>query len=688
LGNAKDETNTMPNHSLLETWKGPFGGLPPFDRVELAELKPAIERAVQQKREQLAAIADASEPPTFENALAAMERSGAPLRRVLTVFWVWASTMSGPEFQQIEAEVRTLLAAFDDEVVQNAKLFARIESVYESSRDAPLSAEQKRLAWFQYTYFVLHGAKLSGANKERVAAINQRLASLYTRFSQNLLADEEQQCLVIEDPEHLAGLPESMVEATAVEAADRGLAGKWVISNTRSSMEPFLTYSSVRELRERAFRIWSSRGDLGNENDNNGIATEILALRAERAKLLGYASFAHWRLADTMAKTPEAALELMLQVWRPAVAQAERDVAEMQVLVAREGSDFEIQPWDYRYYAERVRLARYDFDMDALKPYLELERIREAMFAAAGKLYGYRFERLADVPVYHSDVTVYTVTRGGEVVGLWYFDPYARPGKHSGAWMSEYRDQSKLGARPVLPIVSNNANFIKGKPGEPILISWDDAVTMFHEFGHALHGLTSNVTYPSLAGTNTTRDFVEFPSQFNEHYLETAEVLEYLTDRDGRPIPRALLERLENTKHFNQGFRSVEFLASAIVDMKLHLLAGAGVNLREFERKTLAELQAPPQIAMRHRIPQFAHVFSSESYAAGYYSYLWADALVADAVEAFEHSEGGLYDKTLAARLRDEVLAVGNTIDPALAYRRFRGRDPDVGALLRRRGFA
>ncbi len=677
----------MEGRLLLETWKGPFGGLPPFDRVELADLKPAIDQAVRAKREELAAIAEDPRAPTFENTLAAMERAGEPLRRVLTVFWVWASTMSSPEFQKIEGEVTTLLAAFDDEVVQNTKLFARIESVYESRAETGLSAEQQRLAWYHRTRFVLNGARLGAADKQRVAAINQRLAALYTRFSQNVLADEEQQCLVIEDRAHLAGLPESMVEAAAVEAAARGLAGKWVIANTRSSMEPFLTYSPVRELRERAFRIWSSRGDLGNDNDNNAIAQEILALRAERASVLGYASFAHWRLADTMAKTPEAAMELMLEVWRPAVTQAHKDVAEMQEIVAREGGDFEIQPWDYRYYAERMRLARYDFDMDALKPYLQLERIREAMFEAAARLYGYRFEPLAEVPVYHPDVSVYRVTRGGDVVGLWYFDPYARPGKLSGAWMSEYRDQSKIHADHVLPIVSNNANFIKGKPGEPILISWDDAVTMFHEFGHALHGLTSDVTYPSLSGTNTTRDFVEFPSQFHERYLETPEVLRHLKDRDGRPIPRALIERLEKTKHFNQGFRSVEFLASAIVDMKLHLLAGAEVDLREFERATLAELKSPPQIAMRHRIPQFAHVFSSESYAAGYYSYLWADALVADAVEAFE-TTGDLYDAALAARFREEVLAVGNTVDPAHAYRRFRGRDPEVAALLRRRGFA
>ncbi|HEU4618769.1 MAG TPA: M3 family metallopeptidase [Gammaproteobacteria bacterium] len=674
----------MSYRRLIETWKGPFGGLPPFDEVKPGDLKPAIEQALQEKRGELAAVAADPDPPTFENTLAAMERSGESLRRVLPIFWVWASTMSGPEFHAIEAEVKTLLAAFDDEVVQNAQLFARIASVYESEQ--ALSAEQKRLAWFHHTRFVLNGAKAGGAAKERVAAINRRLAVLYTRFAQNVLADEEQQCLVIDDPAHLTGLPASMIEAAEVEAGARGLAGRWVIANTRSSMEPFLTYSPIRQLRERAYRIWSSRGDLGNENDNNAVAKEILALRAERSKLLGYESFAHWRLADTMAKTPEAAMDLMLEVWRPAAAQVEKDVAEMQEIAAREDGGFEIEPWDSRYYAERLRLARYDFDMDALKPYLQLDKIREAMFAAAERLYGYRFERFADAPVYQADVTVYEVTRGGRTIGLWYFDPYARPGKQSGAWMSEYRDQSKLKATPVLPIVSNNANFMKGRPGEPILISWNDAVTMFHEFGHALHGLTSNVSYPSLSGTNTARDFVEFPSQFHERYLETPEVLRFLTDREGRPIPPEILERLEKAKRFNQVFGTAEFLVSGIADMKLHLLAGADVDLREFERETLAELEAPPQIAMRHRIPHFAHVFSSEAYAAGYYGYLWADTLVADAIEAFEES-GNLYDETLAARLRNEVLAVGNTVDPSVAYRRFRGRDPRVEALLRKRGF-
>jgi peptidyl-dipeptidase Dcp len=455
-------------------------------------------------------------------------------------------------------------------------------------------------------------------------------------------------------------------------------------------VDPFLTYSTRRDLREKVWRMFVMRGDNGDEHDNNRTITEILQLRAERAKLLGYPTHAHWRLEDQMAKTPERAVALMEAVWKPAVARVHEEVADMQAIADREKAGIRIAPWDYRFYAEKVRKAKYDLDQNDVKPYLQLEKLREGMFWVAGELFGLRFSPVADgsIPVYHPDVRVWEVTDAqGKHVGLWYFDPYARPGKNSGAWMNEYRRQSRLeGDVPV--IVSNNANFVKGKPGEPILISWDDARTLFHEFGHALHGLNSSVFYPSLAGTAVARDYVEFPSQLLEHWLETRAVLDRfaLHFQTGKPVPAALVEKIERSKTFNQGFATVEYLSAALVDMKLHLAGGAPIDPRRFEKDTLAALGMPAELVMRHRTAHFQHVFSGDGYSAGYYSYLWSDTLSADAWEAFIE-QGGPYDKAVARRLQDNVFRAGNTVDPADGYRNFRGRDPGIAALMRKRGF-
>jgi peptidyl-dipeptidase Dcp len=683
---ANTQTNQNP---LLAEWAGPYGGVPPFDRVRVEHFKPALEAAMAENLAEVERIASNTAPPTFENTVAAMERAGRTLNRVGAVYNVWASTMNGPEFQAVEREMSPRLAAFADKITQNEALFRRLEAVYKASDKSRLTPEQKRLAWFYHNNFGRAGARLNAADKARLSEINQQLAGLYTRFSQNVLADETDQFLVLKSEADLAGLPPSVRDAAAAAAAAKKMPGAWVITNTRSSVDPFLTYSDRRDLREKVWRMFVNRGDNGGEHDNNAIITDILRLRAERAKLLGYQTHAHWRLENAMAKTPERALELMEAVWKPAVARVRQEVADMQALAKKEGADITIEPWDYRYYAEKVRKARYDLDQNEVKQYLQLEKLREGMFWVAGELFGFSFTPASDVPVYHPDVRVWAVTdkASGRQVGLWYFDPYAREGKRSGAWMNAYRRQQRLDG-DIKTIVSNNSNFVKGKPGEPVLISWDDAETLFHEFGHALHGLSSNVTYPSLAGTAVARDYVEFPSQLLEHWLSTPEVLNRFAVhyQTGKPIPQALVKRIERAATFNEGFATTEYLASALVDMKLHLAGDRRIDPDAFEREALAELGMPREIVMRHRTPQFGHVFAGDGYSAGYYSYLWSDVLTADAFGAFTEG-GGPYDKKVAERLRRHIFSVGNTVDPAEAYRAFRGREAKVDALMRKRGF-
>ena len=641
---------------------------------------------------EIQAIASNPQAPTFENTLAALERSGRTLDRVQAVYGVWSSTLNDAAFGAVETEMAPRLAAFADQITQNTALFKRIEAVYLAPATKQLTPEQQRLVEVRYKEFVRAGAKLDAPAKARLSQINQRLAGLFTRFSQNVLADEADSVLVLKTDKDLGGLPPSLREAAKTTASTRKIAAAGVITNTRSSIDPFLTYSDQRRLREKAWRMFISRGDNGGAHDNNALITQILALRAERAKLLGYPTHAHLRLDNTMAKTPEKAMQLMEQVWTPAVARVHEEVADMQALAQKEGagSTFKIEPWDYRYYAEKVRKARYDLDQNEVKQYLQLDKLREGMFWVAGELFNFAFVPVTDVPVYHPDVTVYQVSdkTTGKQVGLWYFDPYARPGKNSGAWMNAYRNQERVDG-PVTTIVSNNANFVKGaQPGQPVLISWDDARTLFHEFGHALHGLSSNVTYPALSGTSVVRDYVEFPSQLLENWLSTPEVLSHyaLHYQTGQPIPAALVARLNKASTFNEGFATTEFLASALVDMKLHLAGAAPIDPDQFERQTLAQLGMPPELVMRHRTPQFSHVFSSDGYSAGYYSYLWSVVLAADAFSAFTEA-GGPYDKAVAARLRAHVFTVGNTVDPAAGYRAFRGRDPKIDALMKQRGF-
>ncbi len=681
---------TAITNPLLAPWSGPFGGVPPLDHVQVADFKPALEAAMAEYLSEVDAIANDRSAPNFENTIAALERAGRTLNRVRTLYDIYSNTLSTPEFQAVENEMAPKLAEFNDKIVQNEKLFARIAAVYDARERSNLTSEQQRLVWLDYSNFVHAGAKLDKAAKARMVEINSKLAGLFANFNQNIMADESGHVLFLENEGDLAGLPDSVKASAAAAAEARGKKGQWAIVNTRSSMEPFLTYSDRRDLREKVWRTFYNRGNNGDEHDTKALITQVLQLRAERARLLGFPSHSHWRLEQSMAKTPEATLKLMEEVWKPAVARVHEEVADMQALADQQGAGITIEGWDYRYYAEKVRKAKFDLDQNAITPHLQLDKMRDALFYTAEHLFGLKFRPLSGIPLLVPDEQVYEVVdAAGKHVGLWYFDPYARTGKRSGAWMNAYRSQERF-EKPITTIVSNNTNFVKGKPGEPVLISWDDATTLFHEFGHALHGLLSNVTYPSLSGTSVFSDYVEFPSQVLEHWLETPEVLNTfaLHYQTGKPMPRELLEKIDKASTFNQGFATVEYLSAALVDMKLHLTATPDkpIDPAAFERDTLAALGMPKEIVMRHRTTQFLHLFADDGYAAGYYSYLWSDTLAADAWEAFVEAHSP-WDPTTAKKLRDHVFSVGNTIDPAEGYRGFRGRGPGTAALMRKRGF-
>ena len=676
---------------LLKPWTGPYGGVPPWNLVRSEDFIPAFDAAIKASNADIKAITDDPEPADFDNTIVTMERAGRMLNRLNAIFFVYASNLNVGPIPDIEKVVVPKLSEHEDSIYQNQKLFDRISAVYNSTamKDGTLDLAQRRLVDDTYKTFLRKGAKLNSADKAKLSQMNTRLARLFTDFSQNVLADEKGYVTWIQDKSELGGLPDSVITAMANAAKERGNKnGDWAITNTRSSMDPFLTYSSNRPLREKVWRNYYSRGDNGDKYDNNKIISEILKLRAARAKLLGYETHAYKRMEPTMAKNPQAAMDLMMKVWPKALARVKEEVADMQAIADEEGAKIKIEPWDYRYYAEKVRKAKYDLDFNQVKPYLQLEKLRDAMMWAATQLYGLHFQQVSGVPVFHPDVTVWEVTdNDGKHVGLWYLDPYAREGKRSGAWMTDYRAQENMG-EPITTIVSNNSNFIKGAKGEPVLISWDDAVTLFHEFGHALHGLLSKVKYPSQSGTSVARDYVEFPSQINEHWLETPEILNQFAVhyQTGEAIPQELLDKIKKAATFNQGFDTVEYLASALIDMKLHLAGSDDIDPDAFERDTLADMGMPSELPMRHRTPHFMHIFSSDSYSAGYYSYLWADALTADAAERFVEA-GSFYDKDVAKSLHDNVMSIGDTIDPAEGFRRFRGRDVDTSALLRKRGF-
>ena len=686
---AVEEMATVQNNVLLAPWSGPYGGVPAFDKMDLEALKPALEAGMAMQLDEIEAIAGNDEPATFENTFAAMERAGEPLDRAFTYYGIWSSNLSSPEFRAIQQEMAPKISSFNTKIIQNAALFDRIAAVKNGEEYETLRDDQQRVVDLVYDNFVNSGAELEGDAKQRYAEINERLATLYTEFSNNVLADEENYVLYVSEDE-LSGLPDGLVTSMAAAAEERGRAGEYAVTNTRSSMDPFLTFSDERALREQVWRTYYNRGDNADEFDNNEIIAEILKLRDERVALLGYDNYAEWQLQDRMAKTPEQAMDLMMQVWPAAVARVEEEVADMQAIADEEGADITIEPWDYRYYAEKVRQQKYDLDSDEVKQYLQLGKLREAMFYVAGELFGFEFTPVeaGTVPVFHPDVKVWEVTdaESGDNVGLWYLDPFARTGKRSGAWATSYRSHTTFDGETNV-LASNNSNFVEGAEGEPVLISWDDAETYFHEFGHALHYLASDVAYPTLNGG--VRDYTEFQSQLLERWLFTDAVIDnYLVHYEtGEPIPDELVEKVKNASTFNQGFATTEYLASALVDMKYHTTDPEGIDPDEFEREALEELGMPDELPMRHRSPHFGHIFSGEGYAAGYYGYLWAEVLTADAAEAFAEAPGGFYDADMSKKLVTYLFAPRNAIDPALAYRQFRGRDANIDALLRDRGF-
>ena len=674
---------------LLKAWTGPYGGVPAFDEMEVDYVKPALEQGMQMSLREIDRIANNPEPPTFENTIVAMEKSGEALDRVFTYYGIYSSNVSSPEFRDVQSEMAPKLSEYSSKISQNEKLFKRIKAVYENVQQKPLEDDQQRTVELIYKEFAMNGAELSPEKKERYAAINQELAKLYNRFSDNVLADEESYVTYLTE-DQLSGLSEQLIKSYAQAAAERGKAGQYAVTNTRSSMDPFLTYSDERALREQVWNNYYARGDNDDEHDNNEIIAEILRLRKERVGLLGYDNYAEWRLQDRMAKTPANAMKLMNAVWPAAIARVEEEVADMQAVADARGDSITIKPWDYRYYAEKVRQQKYDLDSDEVKQYLQLDKLTEAMFFVAGELFNYKFTPLPEgkVPVFHEDVRVWKVTdrTSGELVGLWYLDPYARPGKRSGAWATTYRSYTNFdGEKTVL--ASNNSNFVKPAPGEPLLVSWDDATTFFHEFGHALHFFASEVRYPTL--NSGVRDYTEFQSQLLERWLSTDEVInQFLVHYEtGEPMPKELVEKIKKASTFNEGFATTEYLASALMDMKLHLADPDSIDIDRFERETLAAMDMPEELVMRHRTPQFGHVFSGEGYATAYYGYLWADVLTSDAAEAFANAPGGFYDKELADKLIKYLFAPRNAMDPAEAYRKFRGRDAEIEALMRDRGF-
>lgn len=669
--------------ALLQEWTGPYEGVPPWDKVKVAQFPAAFQAAMNASKAEFEAMLAKPEAITFDNTITASELSGEKIGRLFSIWGVHSSNLSNPEVRKIQAEWEPKVSAFFSELSLDARYFQRVKYLYDQRANLGLDAKQMRLLERTYDGLVRNGAMLDAGKKAQVIRIETDLAKKFSAFSEKVLADEET-FILITDTADLAGLPESYVAAIQAAAKAKGQTG-WAVVNTRSAVQPFLENSTRRDLREKVWRAFTMRGDNQNANDTNATIAEILKLRQQRAEILGFPTHAHYRMADTMAKDPNKAMDLMMKVWPAAAARVKEEVADMQAIA--NADSITIAPWDYRFYAEKVRKAKYDLDQEAVKPYFQLDNMVAAMFDAAGKLYGMSFsENTGTVPVFEPKVRTFEVKRDGKVVGLFYLDNFARAGKRSGAWMTTYRSQHTLGGKNDIVLASNNNNFVPGADGVPTLISIDDASTLFHEFGHAIHYLNYDITWPGLGGT--PRDFVEYPSQVNENWLLTPYVLNTYAKhyKTGEPIPAALVEKIRASDTFNQGFSTVEYLSSAILDMKLHNRSEPVTDPRAFERDTLAEIGMPKEMAMRHRLPQFNHLFADDGYSAGYYSYLWSETMDADTWAAFTE-KGDVWDKATAERFRSMLLATGNETDRIEAYRAFRGRDPDVKYIMKKRGF-
>lgn len=679
----------MTANPLLTNWTTPFE-LPPFSEIEPGHFEEAFEVSMAEARAEIDAIADQAAPATFENTVVALETSGKALSKVARTFFNLSGAHTNEALQKIERDLAPKLAKHSSDTLLNAKLYNRIASLWDEKDSLGLNPEDAKVLERYYKMFQRAGAGLEADDKARMAGLSQKLATLGTSFSQNVLKDESEYQLVLETEEDRAGLPDFLIAAAAEAAKDRGLDGKHVITLSRSSIEPFLQFSTNRRLREEAFKAWSARGENGGDTDNRAIIKDTLELRAERARLLGFDSFAAFKLDDTMAKTPENVRDLLTKVWTPAVARANEEAEKLSEMAQSLGENHEIEAWDWRFYSEKVRKAEHDLDEAELKPYLQLDKTIEAAFDTATRLFGVTFRELKDMPVYHPDVRAFEVLNpDGSHKGLFLGDYFARPSKRSGAWMSAFRSQHKLNGGET-PIIVNVMNFSKGASGEATLLTFDDARTLFHEFGHGLHGLLSDVTYPMISGTSVARDFVELPSQLYEHWLSEPEVLSRFAIhyKTGEPMPKALLDKLLAAANFNQGFATVEYTACALLDLELHLLDDpSSFDPVAFEKAELDKIGMPKAITMRHRIPHFQHVFSGDGYSSGYYSYMWSEVMDADAFGAFKEA-GDIFDKDTADKLLTNIYSAGGRPDPEDAYVAFRGRAPKIDALLEGRGLA
>lgn len=688
---------TAATHDLnpaIGAWKGPLG-LPEFARIEDADFEASFAAALPAHLSEIEAIADNPAEPTFENTIIALELAGDLLTRTSNIFWNLTGAHTNEALQALERQLSPVLSRHYSAITMNSALFARVDALYQNRDGLGLDGEAGRVLELTWKSFVRSGAKLGAPEQTQLAAINERLAALGTAFSQNVLADEADYALILEHDDDLAGLPASLIASMGAVAAERGRAGSHAVTLSRSIIEPFLTFSERRDLRKTAFDAWIARGEAAAARDNRPLVAEIVRLRAEKAALLGYASFAHFKLDDTMAKTPENVRNLLETVWEKARGRAAEEAADLSGLVAEAGHNHDVAPWDWRHYAEKARAGRYDFNEAEIRPYLQLDRMIAAAFSTAETLFGVTFEEQHDVSTYHPDVRVFEARdASGAQIAVFLGDYFARPSKRSGAWMSGFQTQHKLtgdGAGQI-PIVLNVMNFAKSAAGTPALITMSDARTLFHEFGHALHGMLSNVTYPSISGTSVSRDFVELPSQLYEHWLTVPEVLQRFAvhHETGEPIPSALLEKMRAAEKFNKGFANVEFTSSALLDMAFHALdpaAAKDIDPMAFQAEVLARLNMPPAIVLRHATPHFSHVFAGDGYSAGYYSYMWSGVLDADAFQAFKEA-GDSFDPATAEKLRRFIYGSGASLDPEAAYIAFRGKLPTPAALLEKEGLA
>ena len=680
----------------IEDWQGPLG-LPEFAAIADADFEAAFAAALPAHLVEINAIADNPEAPDFENTIVALERAGDLLNRAASIFWNLSGANTNDTIQALERKLSPEMSRHSSAISMNAALFARIDALYQQRETLGLDAEASRVLELTWKSFVRSGARLDTKDQARLAAVNERLATLGTAFSQNVLADESAYALVLESDEDLAGLPDFLISSMAAAAEERDHPGKHAVTLSRSIIEPFLTFSARRDLREEAFKAWIARGEGEGERDNRPLVAEMVKLRAEKAALLGYASFAHFKLDNTMAKTPENVRALLETMWGKARNRAAEEAVDLSDLIAAEGHNHAVAPWDWRHYSEKVRAARFDFNEAEIKPYLQLEKMIAAAFATAEKLFGITIRQQDGIKAYHPDVRVFEVLNAdGKRVAVFLGDYFARPSKRSGAWMSSFQDQHRLagasGHEEQFPFVLNVMNFAKAAAGKPVLITMDDARTLFHEFGHALHGMLSNVTYPSISGTSVSRDFVELPSQLFEHWLTVPSILqEFAVHHDtGEPIPDALLEKLRAAGKFNKGFTNVEFTSSALVDMAFHALTpedAAEIDPQAFEANVLAEIGMPSEIVMRHATLHFGHVFSGDGYSAGYYSYMWSGVLDSDAFRAFEET-GDPFDRVTSEKLHRHIYSSGGSMDPEDAYIAYRGKLPSPDALIEKEGLA